>query len=453
MYLELVTDDDVSDAFEQLRAKRQQGKDCIINHIEIHLDPPLRHLSPAVLEHFFDHVRSEFRETPVELHLSSCCSSTDDADASGGRLNGATSTNELARLLSQAPNLQLLEINDLTLFGRGMQCLKQALLSQQQLREVYLSNIQHADSHGNLKPLAEALCSLPHLQSLELCQVQFSQISTFNADSLATIAQHCHTKSLEIMACQHHDPQRQGAAIGEGLLNNKNGRLRKLGLSTKATSHKSVMFDSTAVACIALVLSRGALLQTLELNVCATTTLVPLADALMDNRSLRTITICWELCPVATTWQWGQSNVSMVAFRRVLKDSNFCLEHLEIVMKDAHGVFGRYWADSELDFYLQLNRLERARLLQSPTTPNDWITTLSKCHDDVSSLFYFLSVNPQLCYERLLPTRKATSPQLRITTRGNMSGRKACVCSPKSKRHERNGPTRKRQCIEWSDRG
>jgi hypothetical protein len=187
--------------------------------------------------------------------------------------------------------------------------------------------------------------------------------------------------------------------------------------------------------------------------VCATTALVPLADALMDNRSLRTLTICWDLCPAATSWHWGNSIVSMLAFRRVLKDSNFCLEHMEIVMKDVHGVFGRYWADSELDFYLRLNRLGRSRLLQSPTTPNDWITILSKCHDDVSSLFYFLSVNPQLCYERLLPTLKAMSPQLRITTRGNMSGRKACVCSPKQKTHERNGPTRKRQCIEWCDFG
>jgi hypothetical protein len=441
MYLELVDDDDVSDAIEQLRAKRQEAEGCIINHIEIHLDPSSRHLSPNVLEHFFDHVRSVFRKTPVELRLS-CCSSTHDAGANGGRLNGATTTEELARIIGQAPNLQLLEIDDLTLVGSGMQCLKQALLTQQQLREVYLSNIQHADSRGNLKPLAEALCNLPHLQSLELCQVQFSHNSTLNADSLATVAQYCHTESLEIMACQHHDPQRQGAAIGEGLLHNTTGRLRNLSLSTRTSSQKSVMFDSTAVTSIARVLAHGSPLQKLELNVCATVDLVPLADALMDNGSLRTLTICWDLCSQA--WLSRNSIASLMAFRRVLKDSNFCLEQLEIVTKDRHGVFGPYWADPILDFYLRLNRFGRSRLLHFPTTTNDWIRTLSKCNDDVSSLFYFLSANPHLCYEPSLPTRIATSPQL--------SGPETCARSPKPKRHVMNGTSGKRQCIEWGER-
>ncbi|CAB9530716.1 expressed unknown protein [Seminavis robusta] len=454
MYLEITDEEDVVDAIVQINSKCDEGNDgsscCAVNHLQIQLESPLQHLPPASLRRFFQVVRTKLPDTPVELHIASSSSldaSVNPPLGSSSRPN-TTSTEALSLILRLVPNLHLLELCEVTLDGGpDLEGFKQSIVAQQGLTHVYLRNVQHANNNIDLRPLAEALSELPKLKALELYQVQFFSDSAFNAQALALIAQSCHATRLEIMPCERHNIQEQGLAIGEGLLQNTRERLQELALLTKISPKQSVMYEDAVIASLARFVLASSNLQRLQLNVCETINLVPLADALMHNTSLTTLAICWDRCAVTSQrlqYPWKhrftqtarQRNQSLrrniQAWRRVLKDHNFGLERLDITMKDCHGVFGQEWKDSEIEFWLQLNRLGRQTVLREQSKANDWISTLSKCKDDTSSLFYFLSEQPRLCFESTT-----------VSTRVNSSRR------PRTEMKQSNfsGPKGKRQRI------
>ena len=197
------------------------------------------------------------------------------------------------------------------------------------------------------------------------------------------------------------------------------------------------MFQDEVVQSISRVLeSPDTRLCTLELNVCATIDLVPLANALKINRTLKRLHLCWDCHFVVEP---GTNDTPILALRQSLRHYNFVLERLDIFVKDWNGVFGgREFMDPVLDFYLHLNKLGRQSLLgttaSSTTTTSrqhareDWIQMLAKHRDNVSALFYYLSTNPMLCCESSDTSRsgRATFPTSPTSS-----------SSPQRKRHKK----------------
>jgi hypothetical protein len=79
---------------------------------------------------------------------------------------------------------------------------------------------------------------------------------------------------------------------------------------------------------------------------------------------------------------------------------NAFLEMLQsnYTLSDSVQVFHPGFLRPQNDFYLKLNRLGRGRLLGSANIhKEEWINTLFKARDDLSCLYYLLSMNPSLC--------------------------------------------------------
>ena len=380
MYITLIDEEDVRESMELIQARGQQESD--VDQICLTIYLPLHSLASESLSRFFRCLRTHLPVTGLELRLMKDQNLTTPVD-----------TAELSKLLQEAPNLHLLEIDALRIVGRNMISLAEALMSQTQLRTVYLNQIEHVELHGNLQPLADALCRLPRLETLEVCQVRFAKDSTVNARALASIARLSKAKALEVMPCPCHDVQEQGLAVTEGL--RMNPMLQKLRLMT-CTFPKRLMFQDPVIASLGRVLQNNPLcrLQSLELNVCESINLLPLAQALKANRTLTRLLLCWDSpCILA-------NDKNMTALRGVLRDHNYVLERLDMTFRDRHDFDPP--VDPQLDFYLRLNRMGRQRLLEENdhiATRADWIKTLSSCEDedDLSSVYYFLSRNPLLC--------------------------------------------------------
>ena len=379
MYITLIDEEDVTDGMELIQAKSQQ--EGTVEQVCLTLYLPLHQLAPDSLSHFFRCIHTQLPGTSLELRL------TKDQ-------NHASPVNvlELAKLLQEAPNLSLLEIDVLGISGGNVACLGAALKSQVQLRTVYMNEIEHVHAHGNLQPLADALCSLPRLETLEVYQVCFAKNSAMNARALSSIARHSKAKSLEVMPCPHHNFQEQGLAVTGGLRANR--VLQKLRLTT-CTFPKRFMFQDEVIASLGCVLQDNPFcpLQSLELNVCESINLLPFAHALTTNRTLTNLVLCWD------TPSLIPDDKNMTALRRVIRDQNYVLERLDITLRNDLGPP----VDPELHFYLQLNRMGRKHLLgrngndKDAASRDDWIDRLSACEDDLSAVYYFLSHNPLLC--------------------------------------------------------
>lgn len=379
MYISLIDEEDVTDGLELIETKSRQETN--VEQVCLTLYLPLHQLAPDSLSHFFRCIRTQLPGASLELLIT-----RDQNHAS------PVTVLELAKLLQEAPNLSLLEIDVLGISGGNVGCLGAALKSQTQLRTVYMNEIEHVHAHGNLQPLADAICSLPRLETLEVYQVCFAKNSAMNARALSSIARYSKAKILEVMPCPYHDFQEQGLAVTGGLRSNR--VLQRLRLTT-CTFPKRSMFRDEVIASLACVLEVNPFcrLQSLELNVCEGINLLPLAHALKTNRTLTNLVLCWD------TLSLVPNDKNMAALRGVIRDHNYVLERLDITLRNDHGPP----VDPELHFYLQLNRMGRKLLLEGNgrdkevASRADWIDRLSGCEDDLSAVFYFLSHNPLLC--------------------------------------------------------
>ena len=70
--------------------------------------------------------------------------------------------------------------------------------------------------------------------------------------------------------------------------------------------------------------------------------------------------------------------------------SNYVMENFVL--------FQRFPVKPEFKLYVTLNKLGRGQLLQAEeTNMEDWIQTLATVNDDLDALFYYVSINPDLC--------------------------------------------------------
>jgi hypothetical protein len=109
--------------------------------------------------------------------------------------------------------------------------------------------------------------------------------------------------------------------------------------------------------------------------------IVDLAKALEFNSTLTVL----ELHGRSEIGKWIEE-----AFLEMMK-TNYALRTLKLFNDDS-------FLKLEIDFYLKLNRAGRDKLLQNAnSTRNQWMEAIVTVRDDLSCLFYFLSVNPLLC--------------------------------------------------------
>jgi len=113
-----------------------------------------------------------------------------------------------------------------------------------------------------------------------------------------------------------------------------------------------------------------------------TCTLPHLATALQSNTTLQQL----ELHGRNEIGKWMEES-----FLELLMQSNFTLTHLKLFHDEA------LFLKPFLEFYLTLNRAGRALLLRTAApTKAEWVDSLCRVRDDLSCLFYLLSMNPLL---------------------------------------------------------
>jgi len=297
-----------------------------------------------------------------------------------------TTTHQITRIIRQAPNVHLLEMENLRIDSRHVKGLADAVMKQTQLRTIYWASIKPAKANDNLHSLAGALCMLPALETLELCQVSFANNSSLNARNLFKIAQKSCALHLEVVPCNSHDVSEQGLALTKGIRNNS--KLRNLRFLTLVTPAHCRIQDPV-IEYLAMALENPQCrLENVELGASRANNLLPLARALRTNRTLKGLFLC---CDIYSGTKARYQHKSILAIQSVLRDHNFVLENLDI-------------QDVQTKFYLNLNRLGRKKLLGEHCIAKDemqiradWVQTLGSCQDDLSSIYYFLSRNPMLC--------------------------------------------------------
>ena len=89
------------------------------------------------------------------------------------------------------------------------------------------------------------------------------------------------------------------------------------------------------------------------------------------------------------------SDEMLSAFEEMLATKNWTLVNLHF---GEFGFANQRKIVERISFQLKLNQLGRRRLLHGTTKSRfAWVDKLHECGDDVSSIFYFLSMNPLLC--------------------------------------------------------
>ena len=150
--------------------------------------------------------------------------------------------------------------------------------------------------------------------------------------------------------------------------------------SASASAFAAMLESNTGLECLEMGLS------TMISDDCANT----LARALKVNKGLKSFALTAE--------DSGSNGMMMTqkvskscneAFTDMLR-SNYVMENFVL--------FQRFPVKPEFKLFVTLNKLGRGRLLQSEETDlEQWIQALATVNDDLDALFYYVSINPDLC--------------------------------------------------------
>lgn len=147
-----------------------------------------------------------------------------------------------------------------------------------------------------------------------------------------------------------------------------------------ANTFASMLESNTGLECLEMGLS------TMITDQCAFT----LARALKVNKGLKSF---------ALTAEDNGSNGMMMTQRvsKACKDAFVDMLRSNYVMEN-FVLFQRFPVKPEFKLFVTLNKLGRGRLLQSEETNlEQWIQALATVNDDLDALFYYVSINPDLC--------------------------------------------------------
>ena len=170
-------------------------------------------------------------------------------------------------------------------------------------------------------------------------------------------------------------------------------------------------FKMASAVAFAAMLESNSSLEGLEMGLsamvddeCAAT----LAKALKVNKGLKSF---------ALTADDSDSASNAVALTRTVskpcKDSFVDMLRSNYVMEN-FVLFQRFPVKPEFKLFVTLNKLGRGRLLQNEeTNMEQWVQALATVNDDLDALFYYVSINPDLCnfaLEKIKEKREKVDP-------------------------------------------
>ena len=155
-------------------------------------------------------------------------------------------------------------------------------------------------------------------------------------------------------------------------------------------SHRGGISDVAMAQICKLVSCEYSSLESLSLATSSMDNTLPIIRALKDDRKIKEIALL-----VLTGPQSPRKNVE-TAFLATMVE-NTVLETIKLRHQDASS--DHKWRNSEIDFYLKLNRqAHRSHLLESGTaTDYDWVDAIVENRDDHPVVHFLLSKNPSLC--------------------------------------------------------
>lgn len=230
-----------------------------------------------------------------------------------------------------------------------------------------------------LDPLLTVLSILPSLEALFLQAATPNALGQVSPEAVGAIGMAPQLQDLRLgnFELKHHHMEQMSRVLPY------NNVLTELKLDA---CHE--FLPETACA-LAKILKHNKKLKSLELGLtsmmsdeCAVT----LAKSLHYNTALESFTLSRG---ANTRFRPTISKVCQQAFVEMLHQ-NFVLETLVL--------FQRFPVKKEFKLYLTLNKYGRGDLLMSHTTEReDWVQAIHKVSDDLDSIFYYLSINPNLC--------------------------------------------------------
>lgn len=310
----------------------------------------------------------------------------------------------LANMLQRAPQLKQLVLEEVRLAGgvEELGGLADALRSHPSLQVVDLHCCVPADSSiTTLDPLINALA---HVKSLTEVFLRNTRIASnrrvpnhnnnnnFNLipnntinneeeeESAATtnwegssLTALCRSPSLRVLTLRDMAEVRdQHVELMADSLR-LNDTLREL---TVCSSH----LGERAGEAMGQVLQVNRHLQKLEIQLHSGEHAIPITDVLQANSSLKRLDLYFN---------GSISPRIREAFTEMLRRN--------YVLLDLNGSVWRGQSNSEIDFYLRLNRAGRGDLLTEHATRARWVDTMISQKDDLSIVFSLLSMNPSVC--------------------------------------------------------
>jgi len=286
-------------------------------------------------------------------------------------------------LMDGAKSLTSMRMTSIGLVGNenDFESFAKALQGQSCLKEFCLRGACIVDGKIPLDGLLRTLSAIPKLEKIELTAMDLRQdLSGEWPTSPSSALRICYCSSLKSL-------ELGGWVLDEDLVL---GMAKALETNTSLRS--LIMLDSniTNRGCIALsnMLAVNKTIERLDLsyNRISDAGAIALAQSLIHNSSLKEIGL------------FGNFQVkSRAVFLHVIQYSNLALEDL---------LLDSQW-DAEMNFYLNLNRMDRRRVLRNEKslTRGDWLEALVSVQDDkhnfcdadqdtLSYLFYFVMAQP-----------------------------------------------------------
>jgi len=198
-----------------------------------------------------------------------------------------------------------------------------------------------------------SLCESPSLRTLTLRDM--AEIRDVHLELMATSLQHNDTLR-ELTICSPSLGERAGRAMGQVLRSNRK-------------------------------------LQKLEIQLNSGEDAIPITEILQFNSSLKRLDLFFN---------GSISPRIREAFTEMLRRN--------YVLLDLNGSVWRGQSNSEIDFYLRLNRAGRGDLLTEHATRAQWVDTMISQREDLSIVFSLLLMNPSICLHDTNDFRDVNSP-------------------------------------------
>jgi len=172
---------------------------------------------------------------------------------------------------------------------------------------------------------------------------------------------------------------------------------------TSASAFASMLEHNTSLECLEMGLSD------MITDECAAI----LSRALKVNRGIKSFAL--------TAGESGNGGAVNQTVSKSCKESFVDTLRSNYVMEN-FVLFQRFPVKPEFKLFVTLNKLGRGKLLQNEeTNPEQWVQALATVNDDLDALFYYVSINPDLCTLSL--QRMNEKSEIALTRRPNKKRR------------------------------